>query len=85
MDLSRQRQLLEGAYDWPAFYTFKFIVPAARAADVEALLPPGTTVHRRKSKRGRFVSVTGSATMESADAVLAVYEAAGRIDGIIGL
>lgn len=85
MDTSRQRQILEETYDWPALYTFKFIVPAARVVEVEAILPAGAAIHHRPSSGGKYVSVTGSVTMTSADAVLAVYEAAGKIDGIIGL
>lgn len=81
----RQRQLLEQVHDWPAVYTFKFIVPADAVAEVEALLPDDAEVSHRASRRGKYVSVTGKATMASADDVLAVYAAARRIDGIIGL
>ena len=66
-------------------YTFKFIVPAARVTEVEAVLPAGATVQHRASSGGKYVSVTGMVEMPSADAVLAVYDAARSIDGIIGL
>jgi putative lipoic acid-binding regulatory protein len=81
----RHRQLLEESHEWPTTYTFKFIVPSGRVAEVEAILPDGAEIHHRASSGGKYVSVTGVVEMGSPDAVLAVYDAARAIDGIIGL
>ncbi len=82
---AKQRQLLEESYDWPAVYTFKFIVPATQVPEAEALLPAGASIAHRASSGGKYVSVTGSVEMESPDAVLAIYAAARAVEGIIGL
>ncbi len=82
---AHQRHLLDQLHDWPTLYTFKFIVAADRVAEIEAVLPAGTVIEHRVSSGGKYISVTGRATMESADAVLAVYELARRVEGVIGL
>ncbi|MEM6532255.1 MAG: DUF493 family protein [Myxococcota bacterium] len=78
------RRLLDEQYEWPSFYTFKFIVPAAKAPDVERLFPPGTS-SRRPSSKGNYISVSATMNVGSADSVIAMYEEAASIEGIIAL
>jgi len=81
---SKFRELLDDQYAWPAEYTFKFIVPEDRLPDLEAVFGriPFTV---RESRNGRYRSVTASLVVHSADEVIALYEQAGRIPGIIAL
>jgi len=81
---SNLRALLEEQFEWPGPYTFKFVVHHERVAQVLALFPDGVP-STRPSKNGTYVGVTARLHMDSPDAVLAVYEEASRIDGIVSL
>lgn len=80
----RFRSLLNEEYDWPADYTFKFIVPSEQLDQVEAVFPGDERVVRA-SRRGRYCSVTVIRTVGSAEEVIAVYDEAGAIEGIVSL
>jgi len=80
----RFRSLLNDEYDWPADYTFKFIVPVGQLDRVEAVFPTDERTVR-SSKRGRYCSVTVTREVASAEEVIAVYDEAGSIDGIVSL
>ncbi len=81
---ARFRELLDDQYDWPADYTFKFIVPRAQLEEVETVF---STDERkvRASSRGRYCSVTIVRTVTSADDVINVYTLASGIEGIVSL
>lgn len=75
---------LDQEHEWPDLYMFKFIVPSDRQSQIEALFEP-EQITSKASKRGNYVSVTAKVTMRSSDDVIAVYEAAYRIEGVIAL
>ncbi|MEO1483723.1 MAG: DUF493 family protein [Myxococcota bacterium] len=83
-DMANFRRLLDDQYEWPSLYTFKFIVPAAKAPDVERLFPPGAS-SRRPSAKGNYISVSATMNVGSAESVIAMYEEAASIEGIIAL
>ncbi|HKK73245.1 MAG TPA: DUF493 domain-containing protein [Candidatus Krumholzibacteria bacterium] len=74
------RSKLEVFHDWPHPYLFKFIVPRARQEELEAVFE-GWEYRTRASRNGSWISLTCERVMESADAVIDVYE---RVDGIEG-
>lgn len=76
-------QLLE-EQTWPGPYTFKFVVPKAQVKKVLALFPDGLPTLRESSK-GNYLSVTARLEMDSAQAVMALYEEAATISGIVSL
>lgn len=78
------REKLNQHYQWPAVYIFKFIVPSGKETEVRDLLPlyPAT---EKLSANGKYTSVTLQVSMASADAVIAVYERATKIEGLIAL
>lgn len=78
------REKLDQHYQWPAHYTFKFIVPSGKEPEVRSLLP-GQPVTEKISANGKYTSVTFQLSMPSADAVIAVYERATLIEGLIAL
>ncbi|MCB0342779.1 MAG: DUF493 domain-containing protein [Pseudobdellovibrionaceae bacterium] len=78
------KELLEDEHDFPGPYIFKFIVPASRTNEVEALFP-GEKIELRASRKGNYVSATITIHMESSDLVIAIYEQASRIHGLIAL
>jgi uncharacterized protein len=78
------KEKLEQHYAWPALYTFKFIVPKGREIEVTSLFPNHTATERI-SKNGNFISITLEMMMPSSDAVIQVYQATYKIEGIIAL
>jgi putative lipoic acid-binding regulatory protein len=78
------RERLNKEYSWPALYMFKFIAPAERQKDIVNLFP-GEKVMCRHSVKGNYISITVTLQMASADTIIAVYEKAARIPGIIAL
>ena len=83
-DLQRIKQLLNSNHDFPTHYMFKFIVPQDKEQEVRNIFPY-ETVRLNFSKRGKYISLTVELLMESAEAVLQVYEAAYKIEGLIAL
>jgi uncharacterized protein len=84
-DFEKFKELLDGHYDWPAVYTFKFIVPKKSAEALMAVFESDKNVSVRESSKGKYVSVTAQVIMASSEHVIAVYEAVAEIEGIIAL
>lgn len=79
------KESLDGYYDWPCGYLFKFIAPRERLEEVVALFEVDTEVSTRESKKGNYVSVTAEMEMENSEAVVEVYRRAGEIEGVMPL
>ena len=84
-DFESLRQRLDEHYDWPAVYTFKFIVPRASSKDLLSLFESDTGMSVRESRGGKYLSLTATVLMPGSESVIAVYEAATEIEGIISL
>ena len=82
--LIRLKTLLEDQYDWPSNYLFKFVVPKENVKEVKSLFPQHP-VETRESGKGNYVSVTINIHLESADVVIAIYQQASQIEGLIAL
>lgn len=79
------KELLDNEYSWPASYTFKFIVAAAKESDVRNLFDAKAEIALKPSSGGKYTSVTISAKMDSSDEIVKIYEQAAQIEGIISL
>ena len=81
------RQTLEKIQEWPSVYMYKFIFePDQHRVDgVVALFPPESEILRKYSSSGKYLSITVKEVMMSADDVVARYEKASEIPGIITL
>jgi len=82
--MTRLRELLDAEYTWPALYTFKFIVPAARIREIEELFPGGDS-RKRPSSKGNYIALSTTMNVGSAESVIAMYERAASIEGLIAL
>lgn len=82
--LANFREKLDTHYAWPALYTFKFIVPTGKEEEVKNLFPNHTSSEKR-SKNGKYTSITINMMMRTSDAVIEVYQAASTIEGILAL
>lgn len=75
---------MENEYEWPALYTFKFIVPQNKIEEVRELFK-SQDVSERKSSKGSYISLTSRIMAESSDQIIDIYVAANNIEGIIAL
>jgi uncharacterized protein len=78
------KEKLDQHYRWPSLYVFKFIVPTGKEPEVRNLFPL-QPVTEKTSAKGKYTSVTFELTMNSADSVIAVYQKAASIEGLIAL
>jgi uncharacterized protein len=78
------REKLDQHYAWPSLYMFKFIVPTGKEMEVKNLFPLHNTTEKQ-SKQGNYTSITIQMMMPSSDAVIAIYEQASGIEGLIAL
>ncbi len=81
------RERLDQVHVWPSVYMFKFIFEpdAERLAAVTSLFPPEAELLRRYSKGGKYLSLTVTEVMMSADDVVDRYDRASAIPGLIVL
>lgn len=84
-DEGKFRELLETEYNWPANYTFKFIVPASQLNAVKQLFEADCDLKIKDSSGGKYKSVTIVGLMLDADSIIEIYKRASAIEGIISL
>ncbi|WP_343330323.1 DUF493 family protein [Polaribacter staleyi] len=79
---------LDDTTTFPADYMYKFIVPTDgnQVQEVEDLFNnTGAVINTKKSKTGKYVSVSIVLKIESSDKVISYYLKAESIKGIISL
>ncbi|WP_439127454.1 DUF493 family protein [Polaribacter sp.] len=85
---SKLKVQLEDTTKFPADYLYKFIVPTTenQVAEVEDLFDnTGAVIKTKKSKTGKYVSVSIILKLKNSDAVISYYKKAEKIKGIISL
>ncbi|MBT4760959.1 MAG: DUF493 domain-containing protein [Bdellovibrionaceae bacterium] len=83
-DFIKLKSLLESEHQWPSEYHFKFIVPSESVPQVEALFP-NIDCQKKNSQKGKYTSLTISIVLDSADHVIAIYQKASTIKGLLSL
>ncbi|MEM6523290.1 MAG: DUF493 family protein [Bacteroidota bacterium] len=78
------KEKLENEYEWPALYTFKFIVPEQKIKELKQIFE-GHEVIEKASSKGNYVSLTSKVMAPSSDFIIEIYIKASKIDGIISL
>jgi len=73
--------------EWPNVYFFKFIVPNTpeNMARVAAMFDENSDIQFHESSTQKFVSVSVKEVMQNVDEIIAIYEKAQKIEGIISL
>ena len=84
VDWEPLREKLDQHYDWPALYTFKFIVPKDKAQELKDLFPQHQS-SEKLSKNGNYVSVTIEMMMPGGKEVIDVYKSVSVVEGVITL
>ena len=78
------KKSLDEEYNFPASYNFKFIVASVSKNKIIDLLPEAKC-SEKKSKNGKYTSVTLTSVMKNSSEILYIYEKASKIDGVISL
>ena len=79
---SKLKVQLDDTTSFPADYMYKFIVPTDenQVQEVEDLFnDSGAVINTKKSKTGKYVSVSIVLKIESSDKVISYYKKAGKI------
>jgi putative lipoic acid-binding regulatory protein len=79
---------LDDTTSFPTDYMYKFIVPTDlnQVQEVEELFNNyGAIINKKKSKTGKYISVSVVLHIESSDTVISFYKKAEKIKGIISL
>lgn len=84
VDIESFKQKLDEQHGWPSLYMFKFIVPSGREKEVFALFPKNQLT-TKTSRKGKYVSVTAQVMMRSSEDVVAKYQEAHKIKGVLAL
>ena len=73
--------------EWPNRYQYKFIVAARKRSEFDRLFANHdiSELVERPSKNGNFVSISFKMLMDRPEDVLATYQLASKIEGIISL
>lgn len=75
-----QTQLDELKY--PTSFMFKFIAPLAGLVQLRSIFE-GYPVKVNPSRNGNYVSITAELEMQSSGDIIAIYEQAAKVDGVI--
>ena len=73
---------------WPSEYLYKFIVPSVGEGvkEIEQIFDGlGSVINTRKSKTGKYTSVSIRVNMSSSDSIILKYRECENIKGIISL
>ncbi len=85
---SKLKSQLEDTSSFPTKYLYKFIVPTdgKQVEEVKSLFNDGgAVINTKKSRTGKYVSVSIHLTVKSSDEVISYYKKAELIKGIISL
>jgi uncharacterized protein len=85
--LFRLRAILMEEKKWPQVYYFKFIVPNdnEKISSVKSLFADPSKITYNTSRDIRFIGISCKEVMPNPESVIAVYEKAGTIEGLIAL
>ena len=86
-NIEKFRELLSKNTDWPMIYYFKFIISNSQEKldQVRSLFADPSTITYNTSKDIRFISLSCKQLMPDAESIIAIYEKASLVDGLIAL
>ena len=86
-NIEKFRELLSKNTVWPMIYYFKFIISNSQEKldQVRSLFADPSTITYNTSKDIRFISLSCKQLMPDAESIIAIYEKASLVDGLIAL
>lgn len=85
---ARLKEELEKSTRWPADYLYKFIIPTdkEKQAAIGAIFKnTGAAIQTKKSRNGKYTSLSVTVNLEGPDQVIEKYREVGEIGGVISL
>jgi len=82
------REQLTETSKWPSNYLYKFIVESEsdKIDQINAIFDNmGAVITLKKSKKGKYTSVSVTVNLKSPDEVIEKYKEVGEIEGVISL
>ncbi len=85
------KKLVEQLYDtssWPSTYLYKFIVLSEKEKieEINSIFDnTGAVIESKKSKNGKYTSLSITVRMQNPEAVVAKYKEVTKIEGVISL
>lgn len=81
------KEKLDAEFEFPLVYMFKFIVPSdnQKIALVSQLFDESADISIRKSKGGKFTSLSIKTVVVSSNEVIITYKKAAKIEGLMAL
>ena len=76
-----------GDVNWPQIYYFKFIVPNdnGKIECVKGLFSDPSKITYNTSRDIRYIGISCKEVMPDAESIIAVYEKASQVEGLIAL
>ena len=86
-NINKFRELLSENKEWPLLYYFKFIIHnnQENLDRVKELFADPSTITYKTSKDIKFISLSCKQLMPDPESIIAIYEKAGLVDGLIAL
>ena len=86
-NINKFRELLSENKEWPLLYYFKFIIHnnQEKLDQVKALFADPSDITYKTSKDVKFISLSCKQLMPDPESIIAIYEKAGLVDGLIAL
>jgi len=86
-NIDKFRELLSKNSEWPLLYYFKFIVHnnQQKLDQVKELFADPSSITYKTSRDIRFIGVSCKQMMPDPDSIIAIYEKASLVDGVIAL
>jgi len=86
-NIEKFRELLSNNTTWPMLYYFKFIVQnnQQKLDQVKDLFADPSSITYNTSRDIKFISLSCKQLMPDAESIIAIYEKANLVDGLIAL
>lgn len=84
----RLKEQLEETTSWPSNYLYKFIVEtnSDNIAQINNIFDhTGAVITSKKSKKGKYTSVSVTVNLKSPEEVIQKYKEVGMLEGVISL
>ena len=82
------KEQLQDTSKWPSNYLYKFIVKSNtdKIDQIHKIFDNmGAVIESKKSKQGKYTSVSITVNLKNPDEVIAKYKEVGKIEGVISL
>jgi len=86
-NIEKFRELLSKNTEWPMLYYFKFIIHnnQDKLDQVKNLFADPSSITYNTSRDIKFISLSCKQLMPDAESIIAIYEKANLVDGLIAL